>query len=209
MELSHSPDPLWTIPVFHDTCQDIHNNIHHMWGIPFTDLTNLCGNQRLGWFLEAFQTMLLLLCHSFGDTWIMLYYPKTIYDYPMCNHCQGHISLNHILFQMFLHWRTYGRHSTKHTIPHSQHLINRYSWRMRSSMRTTPILAQIDSLHLYHAWSTWWSLQKSSEDKDVIHPHSWLRRVITYYLYLNNQTEWNESPYVQDCLSQWIKLHRV
>ena len=136
---------------------------------------------------------------------------KVLDDYPTCKHCQGFTSLNHILFKCPASqelWREFDKlHGL--TIPPSQRLINRCRWRIKGSKKTPPILAQLEFLHLYHVWSTWWSLQKSPDDPNVIHPHSWLRRVITCYLCLNDRTHWDESPYIQNYLSDWKKLHHV
>ncbi len=136
---------------------------------------------------------------------------KTLDDYPVCKYCQRPTSLNHILFKCPASQELWKKFDEEHslTIPPSQRLLNRCTWRVRGCKKSPPILAQLEFLHLYHVWSTWWSLQKSPNDPDIIHPHSWLRRVITCYLCLNDQTSWIESPYFQKCLSEWKKLHKV
>jgi len=138
-------------------------------------------------------------------------YKKTLEDNPVCKYCQGFTSLNHILFKCPASqdlWRIFDE-THNLTTPPSQRLKYRCTWRLKGSKKPPTVLAQLEMLHLYHVWSTWWSLQKSPDDPTVIHPHSWLRRVITCYLCLNDQTQWSESPYLQKCLSTWKQLHKV
>ena len=136
---------------------------------------------------------------------------KTLDDNSVCRFCQGNTSLNHILFNCPASKDLWKKFDEEHnlTIPPSQRLLNRCSWRIAGHKKAPSILAQLEFLHLYHVWSTWWSLQRSPDDVSVIHPHSWLRRVITCYLCLNDKTEWTDSPYLQKCLSEWKKLHKV
>ena len=116
----------------------------------------------------------------------------------MCEYCQGFTSFNHILFKCPASqdlWRIFDE-THNLTIPPSQRLEYRCTWRLKWSKRPSTILAQLEMLHLYHVWSRWWSVQKSPDDPTIIHPHSWLRRVITCYLCFNNQTQWSESPHL-------------
>ena len=136
---------------------------------------------------------------------------NTLVDYPVCEYCQRPTSSNHIQFKCPASQELWKKFDEEHslTIPPSQCLLNRCTWRVRGCEKSPPILAQLVFLHLYHVWSAWWSFQKSPDHPNIIHPHSLLRRVITCYLCLNDQTSWNESPHFQKCQSEWKKLHKV
>ncbi len=75
--------------------------------------------------------------------------------------------------------------------------------------KTSPVLTQLELLHLYHVWAVWWSLQKAPNNHNIIHPHSWFRRVLTCYFCMYDPTPWTLSSHITPYLEEWKKLHHV
>ena len=60
--------------------------------------------------------------------------------------------------------------------------------REKGNSKTSSVLTQLELLHLYHVWAVWWSLQKASNNHNIIHPHSWIRRVLTCHFCMYDPT---------------------
>ena len=58
----------------------------------------------------------------------------------------------------------------------------------KGNSKTSPVLTQLERLHLYHVWAVWWSLQKAPNNHNIIHQHSWIRRVLICYFCMYNPT---------------------
>ena len=130
-----------------------------------------------------------------------------------CKVCGGEITINHILFHCPIShelWFTFD-HIHNLTIPPPRRIRNHCIWREKGNSKASPVLIQLELLHLYHVWAVWWSLQKTPNDQDhnIIHPHSWIRRVLTCYFCMYDPTPWALSPHITPYLEEWKKLHHV
>ena len=107
-----------------------------------------------------------------------------------CKICDGEITINHIIFHCPIShelWFTFD-HNHNLTIPPLRIMHNHCLWRNKGNSKTSPVLTQLELLHLYHVWVVWWSLQKAPNNHSIIHPHSWIRRVLTCYFCMHDPT---------------------
>ena len=100
-----------------------------------------------------------------------------------CKICGGEITINRIMFRCLIShelWFIFN-HIHNLTIPPPRRKHNHCLWREKGNSKTSPVLTQLELLHLYYVWGVWWSLQKAPNNHHIIHPHSWIKRVLTCY----------------------------
>ena len=122
------------------------------------------------------------------------------------NHNQPHhISLSHLTWNLVHIWS----HSQHHHPAIKKNTQSLSLERKKGNSKTSPVLSQLELVHLYHVWVVWWSLQKAPSNHNIIHPHSWFTRVLTCYFCMYDPTPWALPPHITPYLEEWKMLHHV
>ena len=129
-----------------------------------------------------------------------------MYDMWWWSHNQPHpISLSHLTWTLVHIW--------SHSQPHHP-TIKKNTQSLVQERKKEIIKHHLYSLNLNYYICIMSGLygslfKKTPNNHNIIHPHSWTRRVLTCYFCLYDPTPWTLSPHITPYQEEWKKLHHV